>query len=95
LFAVRDAAIFQFFALARQPRRVEAATLFYLVLLYGLLPGLLTVSGAEAIAKFILPPLAHSPAMTTVIMSIQAAIAIGLAYARWRKIHAPDVITAS
>jgi hypothetical protein len=91
LFAIRDAAIFQFFALARQPRRIEAATLFYLILLYGLLPGLLKAFGADAVAQFILPPLSKNAAFTTVIMAVQAAIAIALAYARWRKIHAPDV----
>jgi hypothetical protein len=91
LFAVRDAAIFQLFALARQPRRVEAATLFYLVLLYGLLPGLLKAFGADAVAQFILPPLTQNPLFTTAVMAVQAAIAIALAYARWRRIHAPDV----
>jgi len=91
LFAVRDAAIFQFFALARQPRRVVAATLFYLLLLYGLLPGLLKASGAGVVAHFVLPPLTDSPAYTTAVMAVQAAAAIALAYARWRKIHAPDV----
>ena len=91
LFAVRDAAILQFFALARQPRRVVTATLFYLLLLYGLLPGLLKVSGAEVIAQFVLPPLMDRPAFTTGVMVVQTAIAIGLAYARWRKVHAPDI----
>ncbi len=91
LFAVRDAAIFQFFALARQPRRVVAATLFYLLLLYGLLPGLLKAGGAGAVAQFVLPPLTDSPAFTTAVMAVQAAAAIALAYLRWRKIHAPDV----
>ncbi len=91
LFAVRDAAIFQFFALARQPRRVEAATLFYLMLLYGLLPGLLAAFGADIVAQLILPPLSRSLSFTTVVMALQAATAIALAYARWRRIHAPDV----
>lgn len=90
LFAVRDAAIFQFFALARQPRRAEAATLFYLVLLYGLLPGLLAAIGTDVVAQFVLPPLSKSAAFTTAVMAVQAAIAIALAYTRWRKIHAPD-----
>jgi hypothetical protein len=90
LFAARDAAIFQFFALARQPRRVIAATLFYLLLLYGLVPGLLNVSGAHALAGLVLPPLVYESGFTTLIMAVQAAIAIALAYARWRKIHAPD-----
>jgi hypothetical protein len=90
LFAVRDAAIFQFFALAKQPRRVEAATLFYLMLLYLLLPGLLKAFNADAIAQFILPPLDKSPLFATAVLAVHAAIAIAFAYARWRKIHAPD-----
>ncbi len=91
LFAIRDAAIFQFFALARQPRRVEAATLFYLMLLYGLLPGLLKAFGADVVAQFILPPLSNSAAFSVAVMAVQAALAIALAYTRWRTIHAPDV----
>jgi len=91
LFAVRDAAIFQFFALAREPRRVEAATLFYLMLLYGLLPGLLSAFGASAVAEYILPALSKKPAFTTAVMLVQAAAAVALAAWRWRKIHAPDM----
>jgi hypothetical protein len=90
LFAIRDAAIFQIFALARQPRRVAAATGFYLILLYGIVPGLLTAMGADLIAQLVLPPLVKSPAITTAVMLVQAAIAVTLAYRRWRKIHAPD-----
>ena len=90
LFATRDAAIFQFFALARQPRRVEAATGFYLVLLYGILPGLLKAMGADFLGQLILPPLFQNPALATAIMLVQAGIAIGFAYWRWKKTHAPD-----
>ncbi len=90
LFAIRDAAIFQFFALARQPRRVEAATLFYLVLLYGLLPGLLKAFGADTIANFVLPPLSGNVAFSFGVMTVQASLATALAVMRWRKIHAPE-----
>jgi hypothetical protein len=90
LFAIRDAAIFQFFALARQPRRVEAATGFYLILLYGIVPGLLKAMGAEFLAHLILPPLFKNPALATAIMLVQAGLVIALAYWRWRTTHAPD-----
>ena len=90
LFAVRDAAIFQFFALARQPRRVEAATGIYLILLYGIVPGLLKAIGADFIAELILPPLFTSPALATAVILVQAGIAIALAHWRWRTTHAPD-----
>lgn len=90
LFALRDAAIFQFFALARQPRRVEAATVFYLVLLYGILPGLLRAAGAELLADLVLPPLFTNPVLATGIMLVQAVAASALAYWRWHTTHAAD-----
>ena len=92
LFAVRDAAIFQFFALARRPGRVVAATLFYLLLLYGVLPGLLSALGADIVAQFILPPLSKNAWFATIVIAVQAAIAVAFTYARWRKIHAPDTL---
>lgn len=95
LFILRDAAIFQFFALARQPRRVEAATVFYLVLLYGILPGLLRVVGADFLADLVLPPLFTNPAQATGIVLLHAGVAIALAYARWRTTHAQDGQTST
>lgn len=90
LFMVRDAAIFQFFALARQPRRAEAAALFYLVLLYGLLPGLLIAIKAESLARIVLPPLLPDTGVAMLIMLVQAGIAIAAAWWRWKTVHAPD-----
>lgn len=90
LFAVRDAALFQFFAFARQPRRAEAATLFYLVLLYWLVPGLLSAVGATAAADLVLPPLLTRPGFATAVIAVHAAIAISLAIWRWRRNHAVD-----
>ena len=90
LFAVRDAALFQFFAFAREPRRVEAATLFYLALLYWLVPGLLSAVGATTAVEFFLPPLLARPGFSTVVVAAQAAIAIWLALWRWQQYHAMD-----
>lgn len=90
LFVARDAAIFQFFALAREPRRAEAAALFYLVLLYGLLPGLLHALNAESLARLVLPMIHTDSAIGTIIMLVQASIAVAAAWWRWKTIHAPD-----
>lgn len=95
LFAIRDAAIFQFFALAHQPSRVEAATVFYLIMLYGIVPGLLQVMGAGTLSQLVLPPLVKNTANATAIMLVQAAIATGLAYWRWRTTHAPDSVVGN
>ncbi len=90
LFVVRDAAIFQFFALARQPRRAEAAALFYLVVLYGLLPGLLTAVQAQWLAQWVLPRLFSHSDEAMMVMLVQASIAIAVAWRRWKTVHAPD-----
>lgn len=90
LFVVRDAAIFQFFALARQPRRAEATALFYLVVLYGLLPGLLTAVQAQWLAQWVLPRLFSHSDEAMMVMLVQASIAIAVAWRRWKTVHAPD-----
>jgi hypothetical protein len=90
LFALRDAAIFQFFALAREPRRVEAAVLFYLIVLYGLLPGLLHAMDATRAAHLILPNIVTDSASGTLILLAQAGIAMACAWWRWKTVHAPD-----
>jgi hypothetical protein len=87
LLAARDAGIYMFFALARQPRRVEAATLFYLALLYWLVPMLLRTAGAEGLANLVLPPFWVQPAYATSIAALQAAAAIAAALWRWRTNH--------
>lgn len=84
LLAVRDSAIFMFFALARQPRRVEAATIFYLVLLYWLVPLLLRTAGAKGLADLVLPPFWDQPGFATMIAAVHAAAAVAAALWRWR-----------
>jgi hypothetical protein len=89
----RDAAIVLFFAFSRQPRRVEATALIYMVILYWLLPGLLRIAGMEAAADYVLP-LFIKPAAGSLIACAQAAIAIILCIARWRKNYAGPVVPA-
>jgi hypothetical protein len=84
LLAVRDAAIYMFFALARQPRRAETATLFYLILLYWLVPMLLRTAGGERVADLVLPPFWAQPGYAALIAALQAAAVIAAALWRWR-----------
>lgn len=84
LLLVRDAAIFLVFAFARQPRRVEAATLFYLVMLYGIVPGLLVASDLQGLAQLVLPPVLATPGKAAAIAAVHAAIACALVAWRWR-----------
>ena len=80
----RDVGIFLVFAFARQPRRVEAAAIFYMVLLYGIVPGLLHAAELKGLAELVLPPVLTSPGKATLVAAAQALIAAGLVAWRWR-----------
>ncbi len=80
----RDAGMFLVFAFARRPRRVEAVALFYMVLLYGIVPGLLHAADLKGLAELVLPPVLTAPGKATVVAAAQALIAAGLVVWRWR-----------
>ncbi len=84
LLLARDAAILLIFSFAWQPRRVETATFFYLVLLYGIVPGLLKAAGMETIADLVLPPVLEAPGKATLVAAVQLAIAAALVHWRLR-----------
>lgn len=85
LLVTRDAAVFLFFALSRQPRRAGTATLFYLLLLYWLVPMLLRAAGANDAADLVLPPFWERPGFAAGVLAVQAAVVIAAALWRWRK----------
>ena len=89
-FAARDAAIFQFFTFAQQPRREITAAIFYLALLYGLIPGLFSAAGGVAIAQLFWPIVIERPVFYSMVGLVHAVVAISLAMRRWRIHHAPD-----
>ena len=84
LLAARDAAIYMFFALARQPRRAGAAAIFYLALLYWLVPMVLRAASLDRLADLVLPPFWDQPAFATVVAALQAAAVVAAALWRWR-----------
>lgn len=83
LLAVRDAGLLAFFALGPRARRVEAATLLYIVLLWWVIPGLLFAMGLTAIATFVLPFGYLDGWQATLIAGVHAAIAWSLVAWRW------------
>ena len=85
LFLIRDSAIFLIFSLARAPRRVEATTFLYLVLLYLILPGVCKLASADTLGALVLPPVFERPVFATVVLAVHAAIALGLVVYRWRQ----------
>lgn len=84
LLLARDVAIYLVFALARQPKRVEAAAAFYLVLLYAVVPWLLHAAGLTALAQLVLPPVFTKPGYAAAVAAAQAAMAAALVVWRWR-----------
>lgn len=87
LMLMRDVALFLVFAFAWQPRRTEAAAVFYLVLLYGILPGLLMGAGMQGAAELLLPPVFTAPGKAAVVAAVHLAIAGALVAWRWRAYH--------
>jgi len=84
LLLTRDAGIFLFFAFARQPRRVEAAVVFYLAMLYWVIPGLATLADWKWLAEFLLPFLHPSAVVAIGVAAIHAGIGMALLAWRWR-----------
>ena len=85
LFLLRDVAIFLAFALGTTPRRVETTTIFYLALLYLILPWVFTTAGALGLRQLVLPPLFTQPVLSHAVLAVHVAIALGLMLYRWRQ----------
>lgn len=82
LLALRDAAIFLFFAAAAQPRRVAGTTIVYMLLLDWILPGLLYAVGLTQAAELLFPFGHTNSWMQSLSALAQAALAGWLAYRR-------------
>ena len=59
--------------------------IFYLLLLYWLVPMLLNAAGAKGIADLVLPPFWERPGFAAAIAAVQAVAVIAAALWRWRK----------
>jgi hypothetical protein len=84
LLLVRDVGIFLFFAFARQPRRVEAAAVFYLAMLYWVLPGLAALAEWKWLAELLLPFLLESAGAAIGVAALHAGVGAALLAWRWR-----------
>ena len=83
LMLLRDSCILLFFAFAPNSKRAVGAAALYLVLLNLLLPFLAELAGLDAVRYFFIPLEAgHDPWSSVLIMTIHAALAIGLV--NWR-----------
>lgn len=81
--ALRDTCIFLYFSFSEKANRVEATTLFYLVVLNVLLPFFADVMGLSILALIFMPISSAQSFWSPVIMGIHAAIALWLVIGRW------------
>lgn len=90
LLLARDICIFLFFAFARQPRRVEGATLLYLAVLYGIVPWLLRAADLHDLAELVLPAVFEYPGKAIAVAAVHFAIAAAFMVWRLRKARRPE-----
>ena len=84
LLLTRDVGIFLFFGFARQPRRVEAAAVFYLAMLYWVMPGLAALADWKWLAELLLPFLLPSAGAAIGVALLHACVGAALLVWRWR-----------
>ncbi len=88
LFTLRDIAILHYFSLARDNRRALLATIFYLIILYYLLPVLFFNMGIRTSGVFYLPVLTTSW-HDLIPITLQLAAVFILIYLRWQSAYEP------
>jgi len=89
-FAIRDIALLHYFMLAPNNKRATAATMFYLAILYVLLPLLFTALHMQDVTPMFLPLsddiVRHGNMVLSILSAIvQSTILIVLALKRWKK----------
>ncbi|HSH13240.1 MAG TPA: hypothetical protein VLA15_05810 [Desulfurivibrionaceae bacterium] len=84
LLLLRDACLFLFFALAPNPGRPVWATVLSLGVLDFLLPFSCKAAGMAQLAWYIMPTGSGNPWPGVMVITVQAAVALGLMSWRWR-----------
>lgn len=84
LLLLRDSCLFLFFALAPTPGRPVWATMLSLGVLDFLLPFSFKAAGMGQLAWLIMPMGGGNPWAAVMVVTVQAAVALGLASRRWR-----------
>jgi hypothetical protein len=88
LMMLRDIALLTYFGMISRKGRAEATALVYIGILDGLLPALLDGVGLASLTPLFWPPFFTEPLTAIGIMSVHAAIALGLAVYAYRHMQA-------
>lgn len=87
LFVLRDACILHYFKFAVNNQRASLATLFYLSMLYILVPALFMAAESKFLAKMFFPAFHQDNSYIDIIPAIiHVGLAGGLLYWRWNKV---------
>jgi len=83
LILLRDCAIYLYFCYGQNPQRALSMTLLACVLLYGIIPGIFSLIGQNALAALSFPLWADSAAGALICALLQTGLMLYLLYQRW------------
>jgi hypothetical protein len=83
LFVIRDLSLLIYVNLKGESQRADLATVMYLMLIYGLIPAIVGVSGFKDLLPVFLPMFNTTIINGTIPILIQGAVMIWLTYRRW------------
>jgi len=84
LFAMRDIALLHFFSMSRSPGRAGWTTMVYLVVIYWLVPQLLSLTKVDLLIALFVPWSGAYPAWEVIGALVQAVVVGWLALHRWQ-----------
>ena len=87
LFLTRDVLLFIFFNMTANRRRADVTAIFYLVLLYWLLPSILTGMNLPMATAALLPIGMHDATISIVSGFVQCSVLAFLVWQRWKKLY--------
>jgi hypothetical protein len=87
LFVTRDILIFIFFNMSTNRRRADVTALFYLLMLYWLIPSILSGLGMKSLNAVLLPTGPHSEMVSIVAGVVQVGALGYLSIRRWGKLY--------
>ena len=87
LFLTRDVLLFIFFNMTANRRRADVTAIFYLVLLYWLLPSILTGMNLPMATAALLPIGMHDATISIVSGFVQCSVLAFLVLQRWKKLY--------
>jgi hypothetical protein len=86
-FILRDIAIVHWWHLGASPMRADLSALITLLVLYGLLPALVFVTGVHGLLGLFAPQPLSGPLMAIGVPLLEAAAAVVIAARRWRALR--------